>query len=140
MFNRKLKVMSLVLCLVLVLVIVGFAQVQGFKIKLNLFERLVVMSLLPAESNFITLKIIRDLQTVLAPTEEEYKLAGLKAAEGGGVNADDWNAVPEKEIVFGDIAKSIIVDALKKLDEAKQLKMEQFSVYEKFILEKKEGE
>ena len=139
MSNRKLKVLSLILCLVLILSIIGFAQVQEFKIKLNLFERLVVMSLLPTESNFITLRIIRDLQGILAPTEEEIKLSGLEAMEGG-VNAKDWNAVPEKEIVFGDIAKSIIVDALKKLDEAKQLKMEQFSVYEKFILEKKEGE
>ena len=140
MLNRKLKVLSLALCFVLVLAIVGFTQVQEFKIKLNLFERLVVMSLLPAESNFITLKIIRDLQTVLAPTEEEYKLAGLKAAEGGGVNADDWNAVLEKEVIFGDIAKGLIVDALKKLDEAKKLTNEHFSVYEKFVLEKKEGE
>ena len=139
MFNRKLKVISLVLCLILILTIVSFAEVLQFKIKLNLFERLVVMSLLPTESNFITLKIVRDLQTNLAPTEEEIKLSGLESMEGG-VNAKDWNAVPEKEIIFGDIAKGIIVDALKKLDEAKQLKMEQFSVYEKFVLEKKEGE
>lgn len=139
MLNRKLKIISLILCIVLILGMVSFAQVQQFKVKLNLFERLVVMSLLPTESNFITLKIIRDLQSVLAPTEEEIKLTGLEAVEGGGVNAKDWNAVPEKEIVFGDIAKGIIVEALKKLDEAEQLKMEQFSVYEKFILEKKEG-
>ena len=136
MLNRKLKVLSLVLCIVLILSIVSFAQVLQFKVKLNLFERLVVMSLLPTESNFVTLNIIRDLQGNLAPTEEEIKLSGLEAVEGGGVNAKDWNAVPGKEVVFGDIAKGLIIEALKKLDEAKQLKMEQFSVYEKFVLEK----
>lgn len=138
MFNRKLKLLSLILCFVLILMIVSFAQVQQFKIKLNLFDRLVVMSLLPTESNFITLKIVRDLQTNLAPTEEEIKLSGLEAMEGG-VNATDWLAVPEKEIVFGDIAKGIIVNALIKLDKDEKLKQEHFSVYEKFVIGEKKG-
>uniref|UniRef100_A0A6M3XX02 Uncharacterized protein n=1 Tax=viral metagenome TaxID=1070528 RepID=A0A6M3XX02_9ZZZZ len=143
MLNRKLKVISLILCIVLIMGMVAYAEYQPFKVKLNLFERLVCMALLPAEGSFATLKIVRELQMELAPTEEEYKLAGLKDdLLTGGINAElGWDKVEDKEIVFGDIAKAIIVSALKKLDEAEKLTQQHFSLYEKFVIgEKKEGE
>ena len=143
MLNRKLKVISLILCIVLIMGMVAYAEYQPFKVKLNLFERLVCMALLPAEGSFATLKIVRELQMELAPTEEEYKLAGLKDdLLTGGINAElGWDKVEDKEIIFGDIAKAIIVSALKKLDEAEKLTQQHFSLYEKFVIgEKKEGE
>ena len=143
MLNRKLKVISLILCIVLIMGMVAYAEYQPFKVKLNLFERLVCMALLPAEGSFATLKIVRELQMELAPTEEEYKLAGLKDdLLTGGINAElGWDKVEDKEIVFGDIAKAIIVSALEKLDKEEKLTQQHFSLYEKFIIgEKKEGE
>jgi len=138
MLNRRMNIIALVLCIILIVGMVAYAEYEPFKVKLNLFERLIVLALLPQEGSFATLKIVRDLQMELAPTEEEYKLAGLQDLEGGGINAKDWGAVPEKEIIFGDKAKEIIVNALIKLDEDEKLRQEHFSVYEKFVLEKKE--
>lgn len=141
--NRRMKLTALILCIVLIVGMIAYAEYEPFKVKLNLFERIVIMALLPVEGSFTTLKIVRDLQMELAPNEEEYKLAGLQDLEGGGINAKDWGAVEEKEIVFGDKAKEIIVNALKKLDDSEKLRQEHFSVYEKFVLEKekeKEGE
>lgn len=143
MLNRKLKVISLILCIVLIMGMVAYAEYQPFKVKLNLFERLVCMALLPTEGSFATLKIVRELQMELAPSEEEYKAAGLKDdLLTGGINAElGWDKVEDKEIIFGDIAKAIIVSALKKLDEAEKLTQQHFSLYEKFVIgEKKEGD
>jgi len=138
MLNRKLSLVALVLCFVMLMSAVAFTVYEPFKVKLNLFERLVVMSLLPQEGSFVTLKIVRELQIELAANEEELALSELKDLPTGGIEAKDWNAVSEKEIIFGDKAKEIIVNALIKLDKDEKLRNEHFSVYEKFILEKKE--
>jgi len=140
MLNRRMKLTALILVFVMLLSMVAFTAYEPFKVKLGLFERLVCMALLPAEGSFATLKIVRELQLELAPTEEEYKLAGLKDdLLTGGINAElGWDKVEDKEIVFGDIAKAIIVSALEKLDEEEKLTQQHFSLYEKFVIEKVE--
>ena len=141
MLRRNTKLIALVFCLVMLLSAIALTAYEPFKVKLNMYERVVAMSLLPKEGNFITLKIIRELQMELAPTEEEAKICGLEDLPGGGIKAQDWFLVKEKEIVFGDIAKALIVDALKKLDETEKLTNDHFTLYEKFIiLPKKEGD
>ncbi len=112
-----------------------FAEYVPCKVSLNLFERMVVLALLPAEGNFATLKIVNELKMELAPTEEEFKKAGLSALESGGIQAKDWLAVPEKEITLGETAEGIIVKALKKLDKESKLRAEHMTVYAKFIKE-----
>lgn len=47
---------------------------------------------------------------------------------------EDWILVEEKEIVFGNIVKGLIVDALKNLDETEKLTDDHFTLYEKFII------
>lgn len=146
MLKRKLNLVALILCIVLIVGMVAYAEYEPFKVKLNLFERFVVLALLPQEGSFVTLKIVRELQMELAPTEEELALAEVRDLPTGGIEAKNWNAVEEKEFIFGERAKEIIVKALKLLDEREKLRNEHFSVYEKFILEKvkkeevKEGE
>ena len=134
MLKRRMNLIALVLVFVMLLSMVAFMAYEPFKVKLNLYERVVVMSLLPPEGNFVTLKIVRDLQAELAPSEEEAKIAGLEDLPTGGVKAKNWFLVVEKEIVFGDIALGLVVDALKKLDEEKKLTNDHFTVYEKFII------
>jgi len=136
MLNRRLSLITLILCLVLILGMVAYsADVEPFKVKLTLFERFIVLGLLPAEGSITTLKIVGDLQMELAPNEEEYQAAGLKDdLKTGGVSAElGWDKVESKEISFGVIAKAIIVDALTKLSEAEKLTMQQVSTYFKFI-------
>jgi len=144
MFKRKLNIVALVLCFVLVLGLLSFAkQYEPFKVKLTLFERFVVMTLLPIEGNYRTLKIVWDLRMELAPTEEEITLAKLKDLPGGGTDAENWEAVPLKEIVFGDVAKQLIIDALTRLDREEKLTQQHITLYEKFITyaeKPKEGE
>ena len=143
MIRRKQNVVALILVFVMLFSVVALAVYEPFKVKLTLFERFITLSLLPAEGNYRTLKIIRELQLELAPSEEEVKLAGLKDLEGGGTDAKDWNIVPPKEIIFGDIAKEIIVKALNKLDDEEKLTHQHVTVFEKFVTyaeKPKEGE
>ena len=142
MLRRNQSLLVLVLVMVMVFSVLSFAVYEPFKVKLALFDRLVCLSLLPAEGNFATLKIVRELENELAPNEEEYKLAGLTPLDTGGVNATlGWDKVEPKEIAFGDIAKGIIVAALEKLDKEEKLTQQHFVLYQLFIIgEKKEGE
>ena len=97
---------------------------------LSVGERLVLLSVLPVEGNFLTLKLMRELKENLSFTEDEHKYYNFKQAEGK-VEWDNDNQ--EKEIPIGEKATDIVVDALKKLDEQKKLHMEHYSLYEKFI-------
>jgi|GEM_PF-867617 len=148
MLNRRLKLTAvLVLISIILLGMLTLAAYEPFKVKLGLFDRLVLLSLLPTEGNFATLKIVRDLQMELAPTEEENKAAGLiPDLRTGGITIDPddpekgWDKVEPKEIVFGDIAKGLIVSALEKLDKEEKLTQQHINLYELFIEGKKQEE
>ena len=130
-----MKKISLVLIIALLFGGLCFAEYVPCKVSLNLFERIVVMGLLPAEGNFATLKIVNELKMELAPTGDEYKKAGLSDMGKGGIQAKDWLAVPDKKFTLGETAEGIIVKALKKLDKEMKLRNEHMTVYAKFIKE-----
>jgi len=128
MFKRII----LVLCIVMLLAFSVFAE--DFKTELNLFERLVVMGLLPQTGNFATLKIVTEANLMLGATDEESVLAGLEASSEGGVIArKGWTVVPEKEFTFKETLVGIIRDALQKLNDEEKLTMEHYRVWEKFM-------
>ncbi len=99
--------------------------------QLNVGERLVLLSILPEESNFVTLKIVRELKEKLSFSEEELKAYNFKQ-EGNSVK---WDATVDtnKEIAIGEKQTDLIKDALKKLNDANKLKQEHFGLYEKFV-------
>jgi len=118
--------------LVLLLTLSVYAEYVPLKVKLNTLERFVVESLLPKETNFSNWKIINDLRGQLALSEEELVAINPQITEEGLIA--QWDAVPEKEIIFGEITEKMIVDALKKLDNDGKLLLEHLSLYEKFII------
>ena len=99
--------------------------------KLDVRERLVLLSVLPPEGDFITLKVVRKLKEDLSFTEaeiEQYKFVQNDA------NVTWDNSVEQsKPIAIGTKAKEVIGDALKKLDKDKKLREEHISIYEKFV-------
>lgn len=130
---RRTKLIALVLCFVMLLAVIAFA-VEPFKVKLTLRERYVVMYLFPQEGSFPTIKAIREIKEELLPSEEETEIAGLEDLPGGGVRAENWLIVVEKEITFGKITKALVENALKKLDETEKLTEEHFTLFVKFII------
>ncbi|MCK4464388.1 MAG: hypothetical protein KAU83_01655 [Bacteroidales bacterium] len=143
MLNRRLNITALILVFVMLISMVAFTAYEPFKVKLGLFDRLVALALLPPEGSYATLKIVREMQMELAPSEEESKAAGIiDDLLTGGVQATlGWDKVEDKEIVFGDIAKALIVSALEKLDKEEKLTQQHFNLYRWFVLgEKQEKE
>jgi len=105
--------------------------------KLNVAERLNLMTVLPAEGNFVTLKVIRDLLEVLGIKSEEHKKYDLRE-EPTGSGKWVWNnaGIEEKDFDVSETAAGIIATELKKLDADGKLKQNHFSLYEKFVQDK----
>ena len=103
--------------------------------KLTVLERIVLMGILPKESDFTTLKLVRELQNKLSFTEKEHKLLQFQNAPNGNMtwNQDGNRIVGEVKIDIGDKMKSVIVDILQKLDKDKKITNDLYSLYEKFI-------
>ena len=99
--------------------------------KLGVFERLILLNILPKEGDFMTLKIVRTMRENLSFSEEEHKALDFKQDE---LNIK-WKQEGEtdRDINFGEKATDIIVDALKKLNEEKKLTDQHVSLYEKFV-------
>ena len=107
------------------------------KHKLNILERLLLLKIFRnLESDFTTLKIVRDLQSELSFTEQEHKDFNFGVAENGGVKWETQKTDTPKAIEFGEIAQDIIKKQLNTLDKEKKLTMDFFSLYEKFLGEK----
>ena len=99
--------------------------------KLTVIERLTLLQILPQEGNFLTIKVVRDLTSVLAMNEKEFKEFEIKQT-GEQVT---WNLKgnQERAVEIGEKATDIIVEALKRLDEQKKLEQRHLSLYEKFV-------
>lgn len=100
--------------------------------KLNLAERFEALRLLPEQGNFATLKIINDLRSNLAPSEEDHEKFKLHQ-EGNQIRWDPVAGAEEIEIPIGNKATDIIKSALKNLDEKEALGAQHISLYEKFV-------
>lgn len=103
---------------------------------LTVFERLNLLSILPQEGDFTSLKIIRELREGLSFDEEENEELNFKYLDDGRVS---WNKKTTKDLIknvkIGRKAESIIREELEKLNSQKKLKDIHLELYEKFVEE-----
>ena len=99
--------------------------------KLNIMERIMILQLLPKEGNFLTLNLVRKLQSVLAPSEKELIDFEIKQVD----NMTTWNEKgrEELEIEIGEKSADVIIEALEKLDKEQKITANHMSIYEKFV-------
>lgn len=99
--------------------------------KLGVFDRLILLNILPREGDFTTLKIVRNMREDLSFSEEEHKALQFQNEDG----TIKWKTgvVDDREINFGEKATDIIVSTLKKLNTDKKLTDQHYSLYELFI-------
>jgi len=100
---------------------------------LSVYDRLILLNILPKESDLTTLRIIRTLKDNLSFSEEEHKALEFKH-EGAQVLWKQDADIP-KDIVIGEKATDIIVDALKGLNKQKKLTEQHIPLFEKFVKE-----
>lgn len=98
---------------------------------LTMHERLVLLSCLPAEGSFTTLKIVHELRMGLAPTAQEYEACEMQEKDGRVI----WKQAlaPDKDIALGGPGLALLVEALQKLDTEKKLTESHYSIYEKIM-------
>ena len=99
--------------------------------ELGVFDRLLLLNILPREGDFTTLKIVRTMREDLSFTEEEHKALNFQQDE----LEVKWNqgAAADRDISIGEKATDIIVGVLKQLNADKKLTEQHMSLYEKFM-------
>src|SRR3990167_8055299 len=97
---------------------------------LSVFERLILLNILPAEGDITTIRIVRTLREALSFSEEEHKALEF-TREDGTVR---WKSDGEraKEIIIGSKARSIVAERLKTLNEQKKLTESHLPIWERF--------
>lgn len=110
--------------------------------ELTVFERLLLLNVLPREADLTTLKVVRQLREDLSFSEGE--LAALHFRHPGET-LDDGTAVPEgriqwnraadalKTIEIGPAASTVIVTRLRELDRQKKLTEAHLTLCDKFL-------
>ena len=103
---------------------------------LTLKERILLIQVLPAESDVFSQRIIRDLKAKLGLSEEDWKTYDIVKSGEDGIQ---WNQ--EKDIgveySFGIKATEIIVSALNELSKSKKVNGDLLLLFDKFIPEEK---
>ena len=106
------------------------------KVSLSVLDRLMVMNVLPAENDFTTIKLLRNLKDAIGFNEEESKALNFRHQNmGDGKTSTLWNqgVVADKEYDLGERTVSIITEQLKKLNEQKKLTESHIGIYEKVV-------
>ncbi len=100
--------------------------------KLSVFERLLLLNILPAEGDMTTLRIIRQMKEDLSFTEEEHKALEFDMGEGGSVR---WKADADtmKDVPIGEKGQDIIKEQLVKANDQKKLQLQHMALYERFV-------
>ena len=96
--------------------------------KLHVLERITLMGLLPAESNFITFRLLADLKKDLSFTEKEIKDFKIEQKDGRIF----WGKSKDVEITIGEQMTIIIQAALQKIDKEGKVNDSNISLFEKF--------
>lgn len=98
---------------------------------LSVYERLILLNVLPAEGDLTTIKIVHQLREALSFDEAEHEALKLHVDENGMAH---WQTVADvgKDIDIGVKAAAIIHDTLDKLSRDKKLTEAHLSLCDKF--------
>jgi hypothetical protein len=101
--------------------------------KLNCLERLVTLSIMPKEGNFVTLRMMRDIVSRVGFSAQEITEFGIEELADGRVR---WtqDITTEKAFTFVEAEVDLIKRQLKKMDDDGKLNTDTLSLYEKFCV------
>lgn len=113
------------------------------KMKLGIYERINLQSLLPNQGDFVTLKKSKELVERLVFTDEELKEYEIKSVQIDqnrmmwvfNEKGKDYKA----DIQIGEFCEEVIIKILKEKDSTKTLESFQISLYDKFVNKNFEG-
>lgn len=103
---------------------------------MSVADRLNLLSILPEQGDFVTLRLVRDLRMDLALTEDE--MVALKVTVSADSQRVTWDVAEAakagtKDIVLGPKALTVISDQLKQMDAERRLTPALLGLYERFV-------
>jgi len=107
--------------------------------KLELHERLALMTLLPKKGDYAGLKVIRRCEEMLSPTIQEkndYNMRNVIGQDGKPmVTWDEQKTAGEvKDIPIDEYMMNVFRLALVEMDKKKMLTIPYISIFEKFVV------
>lgn len=101
--------------------------------RLQVHDRLVLLSLLPGEGNFLLLTLVQELRRKLHVTAKEQDTIGFNPT------TLQWSAekealLPPFEMEFAQVERDVIVTVLEKLNRAEKLHVDHLRCYRIFVL------
>src|SRR3990167_591510 len=107
--------------------------------RLEVHERLALLTLLPAEGDYAALKTIRRAKEMLSFTPDEMNFYEIKNVPGAdGKLQTQWSSAKAAEEIkdcpVDEYTMNVIRDRLADLSKRKKLTEQYMSVYEKFVV------
>lgn len=101
--------------------------------KLKMQERLMLVSVLPTQGNFLTVALASDLRKKVLPDNTENETLGIKQQ----AEAIQWDTTKDfgKDFEFEKSEMQMIKKALKELDDSGKLSMNHIELYRIFMVE-----
>ena len=100
--------------------------------ELNVFQRLLLLAILPDAGDITTIRIVQKLREDLSFSEEEHKIHKFKVDRDTGQTSWQPSDVL-KSIDIGPKAQELIVKQLRALDESKKLTAQHLPIWDLFI-------
>lgn len=102
---------------------------------LTVFERILLLNLLPNEGDITTLRLIRSLREDLSFSEAEHKKFAI-VNNGTAIQWDEAKASAKsakKRVEIGAKMREVIVAQFAALNDAKKLQSVQIDLYDRFV-------
>ena len=100
--------------------------------ELNVFQRLLLLAILPDAGDITTIRIVQKLREDLSFSEEEHKVLQFETNTTTG--ATKWKETDlSKSVEIGTKAQELIVKQLRALDESKKLTAQHLPIWDLFI-------
>ncbi len=99
--------------------------------KLSVFERLMLLNILPERGDITTIRIRRELRDALSFSEAEHKELDFESDESGLHWKSDVDG--SKDVAIGKKARELIVETLEELSKAGDFTDQHLDVYDRFV-------
>ncbi len=98
--------------------------------KLNVFERLMLLEILPHQGDITAIRIVRKLREELSFSEDEHKKLNFVQEDSLLRWDDEVDSI--KDVELGDKAREIIADAFTSISDKGGFTEQHLDVYERF--------
>jgi hypothetical protein len=102
---------------------------------LSVLDRFALLSVLPKESDFLTMRLVSGLHGKVGFSPEEHGALKFSVNQDGTVTWDQ-GAASECEVALTDAECDLIAMSLRSKNDSRQLSLDHLSIYDKFVLKR----